>query len=713
MRRALLFLAAIFSLQTVTLLPAPECQAPPPRADFGRATYETDVAAQQAESKARQLAKPQKPVVTEEDIPVVEDTETFPVRKIVLEGCESFPPESFAGLISKYENREIGLNAIQRLGKQIEREYLKRGIIAAVYAPPQDIKEGTLTLKVIEAKMGDLQIAKTMWFNEARLRSYWPIRQGEVLRYDRISKSIQLMNKNPDREVKAALHAGAKPGTTDVALTPETSVPVHASFTYDNDGSPSTGNLRTGFGGRHNNFLNNDDSLMGGYTYGKDFGSVYAYHNLPINYQGASLLYGFSKSQSSPQKDFQPYDMHTWADKIDVSVHQDIYRKDEYLGEVYAEFSAQDKRTFANSGGPVNSGGGTINKDRLRTFSLGGTYVKRGLGSTAVITPQFTQGLGILGASPPGDPYLTRGAPAIFSKWSCQMMTRTALPFDLSQNLKVTSQVASDKLNPSEGLSFGGIDSIRGYPAGDIIVDNGVLMNLEVLSPVFFLPEDWRLPYALQPLKNEFKMLAFCDYGYGERRGESKSHNELGIGAGLRYSFYNQANVRLEWGYPCADHPLSNGRAWFFHFAVSFNDTMPQELERIAKAMEQERAKQAAWALLEGEMWRPDSPIRREAYGYYAEGVAAEREGRLEDAAYWYGRVIALADSLYRQAAAYISDCKAQAEEFKSEHAKAASLYRAGKAAEAEEIWKKIQEQAKPKPFFLETDQMKQAAVKK
>ena len=430
--------------------------------------------------------------------------------------------------------------------------------------------------------MGELEIGKAMWFNSDRLKYYWPIKSGEVLRYDKISKSIQLMNKNPDREVKAALHAGEKTGTTDVSLTPYTQVPIHPSFTYDNDGSAPTGTLRTGFGIRDNNFLNNDDMLMAGYTYGKDFDSIYAYHNLPISYSGASLLYGFSKSVSTPMKDFQPFDMRTWADKLDFSVHQDIYKKDEYLGEVYIQFSAQDKRTYANTGGPFNSGGGTINKDRLRTLILGGTYLKRAVGVTALVTPQFSQGLDILGASPEHDPYLTRGAPPVYSKFVTTMMTKAALPFNLNQNLKITSQFASCKLNPSEGLSLGGIDSVRGYPPGDVILDNGILTNYEITSPIFFVPEEWRLPYAQKPLREDFQAVAFIDYGYGKRRGELKNYNEVGICQGLRYNFYNQANVRLEFGYPIGDHPYNNGRAWFFHFAVNFNGTLPEEMERVS-----------------------------------------------------------------------------------------------------------------------------------
>lgn len=689
------------------IIPSGDVYSQPPGTQTERATYETDQLGRQAEAMAKQMLRGKPAPIKEAEEPVVEDAETFPVKKINLEGCEAFPPESFSEILSKYENRDIGINAIQRLCKNIEREYLKRGIIAAVFAPPQDIKEGALTLKVIEAKMGELRIADAMWFDKDRLVRYWPIKAGEILRYDRISKSIQLMNKNPDREVKAALHAGKTAGTTDVSLTPETQVPIHSSFTYDNDGSAPTGTLRTGFGIRHNNLLNNDDMLLSGYTYGKDFNSFYAYHNLPINYSGASLLYGGSKSVSTPMKDFQPFDMRTWADKLDFSVHQDIYMKDEYVGEVYAQFSAQDKRTYANTGGPFNSGGGTINKDRLRTLIFGGTYLKRAIGATSVLTSQFTQGMDILGASSRHDPYLTRGAPSVYSKWVTTLQTRAALPFNLTQSLKINTQFASCKLNPSEGMSFGGIDSIRGYPPGDVIMDNAILTNYELTSPLFFLPKEWRLPYAQAPLKEDFQAVAFIDYGYGKRRGELKNYNEMGIGPGLRFNFYNQAKVRLEFGYPVGDHPYNNGRAWFFHFAVNFNDTLPQEMARIAKAMDEARVINFAWQLLEEEMRRPGSPVKDAMYREFAAAELAEGEGRLEDARVLYKRVRSMGDALYRQAEDYVRSLKEREDDMKCENSKAAALYEAGKLEEAREIWDRVAKGVKPAPFFLDLEAMK------
>ena len=187
--------------------------AQPPQTRIESATRESDVLTQPDQYQKQLKRTPRKPpeIKPEEPAPEVSE-EKFFVEKIELVGCESFPPEDFASIVSKYEKKEIGLSELNTLAKEIEREYLRRGIISAVFVPPQDIKEKFVTLRVVEAKMGDLNIQSAKYFSKNRLYYYWNLHSGEILRYDKLSKSIQMMNKNPDREVKAALTAGKKPG---------------------------------------------------------------------------------------------------------------------------------------------------------------------------------------------------------------------------------------------------------------------------------------------------------------------------------------------------------------------------------------------------------------------------------------------------------------------------------------------------------------------
>lgn len=535
--------------------------------DIEKATREADrLLREDAEEELREI--PEKPTILkpEEALPPIKKEEKFFIKKIDLVGCESFPPEEFSSIVEKYQNKELALADLNTLAKEIEQEYLRRGVISAVFVPPQEIKEQTVILRVVEARMGEFKIEEQRYFKKERLKYYWNIPQGEILRYEKISKSIQMMNKNPDRKVKAALLSGKKPGTTDILVTSETRFPVHFISTFDKEGAVPTGKSRTGLGVRHNNFLGLDDTLLTGYTFGKDFSGIYAYHNLPISPVGTSLVYGYSSSRAVPKKEYAAFGIRSAASSASLSLHQDIYKEDEYLGAIFLGFDAKDKTIEINTG--------TSNRDRLRIINLGGSFVWRGFGSTTYFSPEFSQGIDAFGASSKENPLASRGARSVFSKFNLGIQSKRTLPLDLQAVLKFKAQIPSTKLFPQEEFSLGGIDSVRGYPAGDYLADNAVFTSGELLIPSFFIPRNWRLPYAKEPIREDATVLVFVDHGWGKRRGalstEKDSVNLLAVGPGLRVRLFDQAFLRFEWGFPLGNKSITESGNSRFHFSVDF-----------------------------------------------------------------------------------------------------------------------------------------------
>lgn len=687
---------------SVLLLPLSRAAYSQP--DISRATRETDRFSQE---KERQVERELKKVSPKPAVPEMKPAEkkegeqTFFVKKINLVGCETFPPEDFAMFVSKLENKDDTLTELENLSKEISSEYLRRGIIAAVFVPPQEPKDGIVNIQVVEARMGELEIQKSPFFRKKMIQSYWNIKPGEILRYDKMSKSIQIMNKNPDREIKAALHAGDKPGTTNVILTPKTRFPIHGQYTFDREGIMTTGKERNGFGIRDNNALGYDDTVTSGISYGKDFNGIYGYHSLPINASAASLLYGYSYSKSTPQKDYDVYALKSEAESTMFSVHQDLYKKDEYVGEVFASFDAKDKVTY------YAKGVGTLNKDRLRTLTFGGSYVLRGAGSVTYISPELEQGLNVFGASKKSNPLSSKpGATPAFTKFSLGIQNSTTLPFNLQQNLKLRMQIPSSKLYQQEQFGLGGIDTVRGYPPSDYSADKMVLTNAELLSPLFFLPKDWKLPYANKTLKEQVTALTFFDYAYGEHRGDPKPYRMASVGVGLRMSFYDQVLLRLEWGFPMkllGQDSLTEGMApGRFHISLNIEDKLPSEVERIIKEMREERMQKEAWDLVDEELARADSPVRKklDEYIYLAQNLHSQ--GRLKESRQMYAVVANMSKSLYRQAEKYVKECKDHEEELEKKSQVALLAYREGKLSESKKDWEELLKESVPRPLVFE-----------
>lgn len=569
-----------FFILSITLFLFIPVYAQIPQSDAESALRETDRFKQKEKIEeelkipAHKAEEPKK-----EELPLIKKEEKkFFVSQIHLRGCETFSEEEFYFLIGKYKNRELGLSDLNALCKEIEAEYLKRGLISAVFIPRQEIEQDSVVLQVVEARMGNLEIAKHAYFKKERLAYYWKIKPDEILRYDKMLRGLQMMNKNLDREVKATLHAGAKPGTTDVLLTPETQFPLHFMGSFDNEGTVATGRSRTGLGIRHNNFLGRDDTLISGYTFGRDFSGTYNYHLLPLNYAGTALLSGYSRSVSHPTKEFTAYGLHSQAKISSLSLRHDIYKKEKYFGSLSAGFEAKDKTTWANTG--------VYNRDRLRIFNVGGNFIFQDNRGTTSFSPEFSQGVDAFGASPKVNPLASRNAKPVFSKLNLELQHKGFLPFQLQANIRSKAQVASTKLTPQEAFTLGGIDSVRGYPDGDYLADNAVSTSMELLIPSIFLPYNWRLPYAEKPLREQISSLIFIDYGWGKRRGalaaEKHSVNLVSAGCGLRFNLFNQFSLRLEWGFPLAgNRAITEAGDSQFHFSIDFQEKLPEEIKRI------------------------------------------------------------------------------------------------------------------------------------
>ncbi len=653
------------------------------------------------EIEKKMIKAPKRPAKIKEDLgkASVEGPKFF-VKEINLMGVTAFSVADFKPIIAKYENREVSMGELDILAKEIEREYLRRGVIAASFVPPQDVKEGKVVIRVIEAKMGKIEVKPDRWFSPRRVEYYWTIPAGEILRYDKLSRTLQMMNKNPDRTVKAALHAGDKPETTDVMLDMQTGFPVHITATVDHEGTPSTGKLRKGFGFVDNNFLGCDDTLLGGYTGGKNFGGVYVYHRLPITPFGTSLLYGYSKSKSFPQKDYAPYEINSTSESYSMYIYQDLFYKDEYKGELSFGGEANNKRT-------VSGAQGDLNVDRLRILSTGLTLMDRSSGNVTSVKPAIYQGINGLGAQRINE-FSSRDAGNTFTRVNLNASMRQAYIKNFQASMKFTGQIASEKLTPQEELYIGGIDSVRGYPSGDYLADTGFYSQMELIIPAFFVPEWVRVPYGEHPIKDEITGVAFFDIGYGYKRGDIQGEQSFrrmaGAGGGVRAKILNQATVRVEIGAPLNptwDGPLTEWERVRIHFSVDFQDDVFDEAERFQKKYREEYIKNAAWRIVDSEMKKPDSQLTQTIYSNLFRAKSAYSAGELVEAKRYYSIVAGIGNNVYKQTVAYLTENYNYSDELRKDNEAAKRFLRDGEIEKAYSTWQKVS-QTRSKPLVLE-----------
>ena len=267
-------------------------------------------------------------------------------------------------------------------------------------------------------------------------------------------------------------------------------------------------------------------------------------------------------------------------------------------------------------------------------------------------------------------------------------------------------QIPSEKLFSQEQYSMGGIDTVRGYPPSDYLADKMALINAEMLSPLFFLPKSWKLPYDEKPLKDQITAVTFFDYGYGEHRGDPKPRRLSSVGVGLRMNFYNQVLLKLEWGFQLkllGQDPLTEGYAPSrFHISLNIEDKLPSEIERIIKEMREERMRKEAWNLVDEELALPNSPIRKKLDDYIRLADGLYMQGRLKESRELYAMVINMSKSLYKQAEIYVKECKLHEDSLDKKSLEAMVVYKEGKLIEARKLWEEVSKESRPRPLVFD-----------
>lgn len=660
-----------------------------------RATQGVDRSFRREAEEKLKPAPQEKPEI-EEEKPAPSIGPKYFIKKIVLVGCESFPSEDFTPIIKEYENKDCSFQDIEFLAKQIEKEYLKKGVIAACFIPQQEIKEGSVILQIIEAKMGRLEIPEHPFFRKERIAYYWSIKPGESLKYDEIMRSLYFINKNPDRNARITLFAGKKPRTTDIKFDVSTTYPLHFTGSFDREGAFYSGRTRRGEGIRYNNLFGLDDTILLGHTASRHTKAMYLYHNVPITNFGTTVMYGYSYSRSMPKKDYASYGIISYYQSSSVFVHQDLFKKGEYVGEVYGGLEADDKTDLENTG--------TTDRDRLRNLQTGLNYQIKGDKNITYFNPEVSWGINLFGARRRSE-YTTRNSKNTFTKINFNAQHKRLLPFwDIQAVVGLNSQYGCTRLPSSETFSLGGMKSVRGYPEGDARVDAAVQVNTEILFPAFFIPTIFKLPYDTQTLRDITTPLIFFDYGWGRRKPigtERKRYNLKGIGLGIRFRLYNQVLIRLEWGYPIGDKQITEGGSARFHFSFDLEERLPEEIKKMQMTRQEDYIKAWTWEILEEELARKDSPLRKKLFTYLYIAETAQNKKDWAKAKKYYKKVISISNSLYEDVKKYITACFDAEKELKEYDQLAHTYYKEGNFIKAKEVWQDLITKAKIKPGFF------------
>jgi len=453
---------------------------------------------------------------------------------------------------------------IEGARKALESAYQQRGYqTVVVELPPQRVTAGIVKLHVIEAPIGKLRVTGANYTAPTVIKDQIPsLEEGKVPDFSKVQKEIADANRLPDRRVTPALKPGRVPGTVDVELKVNDSLPLHASLELNNDHGPSTKSLRALATVRYDNLWQLGHSLSGTALIApertKDAKVFAGSYLAPIwGSPWSVLLYGYSSNSDV-----------TTLGSLDV------------LGKGYAiglrgilqmspwgDFSQSlnfgvDFKHFLE-GLSLSSSSVSAN---IEYWPLSATYSLQNSTGESVTNINLAATLGLRGLGSGVAAFQNKRASASpsFLHLNLDADYTQTLFADIALNLRLSGQLADGPLVSTEQFAAGGFTSVRGYLQSEGIGDDGVFGSVELRSPSV-------APYLWDFVK-EWRAYLFYDAAQvwllKPQAGQQSSFTLMAAGAGTRIELFDHLFADTLLGIPLLSEGTTKARHPYVEFKV-------------------------------------------------------------------------------------------------------------------------------------------------
>jgi len=540
----------------------------------GSALAEPDAsksAAPKSPGKGEENSAPSKPAAAA-------PTVRFDIDEFRVEGADSLPQIDVEAAVYPFLGPNRTTEDVEKARVAVEKTYHDKGFqTVAVAVPQQDAQRGFIVLKVTENRVGRLRVKGSRYFDLANVKRGAPsLREGTLPDFQAVTKDIVALNRWSDRRITPALRAGITPGTVDVDLNVEDTLPLHGSAELNNRQSPSTTPLREVYSLRYDNLWQLGHSL------------TVTYQDAPLNRKDAMVVSGSYLART----DIDWLDVLVYGLKSDSAVATvggaNVVGPGEVIGgravltlptrgELFQTLSLGiDYKHFAQT---LTLGSGAFSSPVTYAplvASYGATW--QGDGRLTQLNASITSGLRGIGSTLEDFDAKRFKATASFIHLNADVSHTQDLPGGAQFFAKMQGQVADQPLVSSEQLSLGGQDTVRGYLESEVLGDYGAAGTLELRSPNL-------APYLEQKLDNppgapvkfnafdEWRFFAFADAGrariYDPLQDQQSQFDLASYGVGMRLKTLQHLNSYFFVGMPLisqqvtlAHNPRVGFRVW-------------------------------------------------------------------------------------------------------------------------------------------------------
>jgi hemolysin activation/secretion protein len=395
------------------------------------------------------------------------------VNAFRVEGQTLLSTPSLQVALTGFTGRDLSLTQLQEAAWVIVQTYRSAGWLVNALVPQQEIEGGVVTLRVVEARLGQVRIDMPdgkLPRERIQAMADAQLVPGQAVNLHQLDRLLLLLDDMPGVVATASFAEGAQTGTTDVRIALGLGKAFGLNITADNAGSVSTGADRLSASVWLNNAGGWGDALQlqAVATEGSRYGRV-AY-TLPVGLQGVRAGLHASDMRYHLVGSFAALQASGSAQSWGADLTAPLIRQPErnLSAQLTSDHKRFDNQALANTGATDPTTVSHYTMDVVRAGLTGNWLDQWASIAQNTVSLQASRGQLKLNNSPhagaDANAAHTAGA---FSKLNANYMREQSLSGQTSAYLQAGAQWASRNLDSSEKLYLGGASGIRAYPSNE------------------------------------------------------------------------------------------------------------------------------------------------------------------------------------------------------------------------------------------------------
>ena len=389
------------------------------------------------------------------------------------------------GEFDPVEGRCLGTRGIQQVLARLQDALVARGFITTrVEAPPQDLTQHQLIIKVVPGRIGTIRHSDEN-LPQRQLTGAIPVGHGHLVRLQDIDQAIENLRRPPSADAHLSIEPGKHAGSSDFVVNYTQARRFRGELSADDSGSRSTGRYLGGLSLAFDNPLRLNDILYAYISRGLDTANVRGkatrstllHYSIPYGYWMLTASMGDNAYRQTIAGAFENYVYRGTGSHAQLGVSRVLWRNAEHRMAMNAKLFQRRARNHIED----------VEVQVQRRATAGweiGINQRTRLGPSVIdVSLAYRRGTGAFHAIAAPEEAFGEGS-ARFKLWTADL--QVAAPFTiadqrLSYSATVRGQMNRTPMAPQERFAIGGRFSVRGFDGElSLAADYGVLIRNEL-----------------------------------------------------------------------------------------------------------------------------------------------------------------------------------------------------------------------------------------